>query len=80
MFCDNSSVIKLSKNPVLYGRSKYIDVRFYFLCNLTMDGVVELKYCGTSEQLTDIMIKPLKLKSFVKLQEVLGMKFLVEVN
>jgi hypothetical protein len=45
-----------------------------------MDGVVELKYCGTSEQLTDIMIKPLKLKSFVKLQEVLGMKFLVEVN
>jgi len=28
VFCDNSSTIKLSKNPVLHGRSKHIDVRF----------------------------------------------------
>jgi hypothetical protein len=60
--------------------SKHIDVRFHFLCNLTRDGVVELKYYGTSEQLADIMTKPLKLESFVKLLELLGMKFLVEVN
>lgn len=26
MFCDNCSTIKLSKNPVLHGRSKHIDV------------------------------------------------------
>jgi len=80
VFCDNPSTIKLSKNLILHGRSKYIDVRFHFLCTLTMDGVVELKYCGTSEQLADIMTKSLKLKNFVKLQELLGMKFLVEVN
>ncbi|CAL9016687.1 unnamed protein product [Prunus brigantina] len=80
VFCDNSSAIKLSKNPVLHGRSKHIDVRFHFLRNLTRDGVVELKYCGTSEQLADIMTKPLKLESFVKLRELLGMKFLAEVN
>ena len=29
--CDNSSAIKLSKNPVMHGRSKHIDVRFHFL-------------------------------------------------
>ena len=80
VFCDNLYAIKLSKNPVLHGRSKHIDVRFHFLCNLTMDEVVELKYYGTSEQLADIMTKPLKLESFVKLLELLGMKFLVEVN
>ena len=28
---DNSSAIKLSKNPVMHGRSKHIDVRFHFL-------------------------------------------------
>ncbi|KAL5810453.1 hypothetical protein ACOSQ3_027162 [Xanthoceras sorbifolium] len=28
IFCDNSSAIKLSKNPVLHGRSKHIDVKF----------------------------------------------------
>jgi hypothetical protein len=42
--------------------------------------VVELKYYGTSEQLADIMTKTLKMKSFVKLREPLGMKFLAEVN
>jgi hypothetical protein len=33
-----------------------------------------------SEQLADIMTKPLKLESFVKLRELLVMKFLTEVN
>jgi len=80
VFCDNLSAIKLSKNPVLHGRSKHIGMRFHFLCNLTRDGVVELKYCDTSEQFADIMTKPLKLESFVKLLELLGMKFLAEVN
>jgi hypothetical protein len=60
--------------------NKHIDVRFHFLRNLTRDGVVELKYYGTSEQLADIMTKTLKMKSFVKLREPLGMKFLAEVN
>ncbi|PNX80439.1 copia-type polyprotein [Trifolium pratense] len=29
--CDNSSSIKLSKNPVMHGRCKHIDVRYHFL-------------------------------------------------
>ena len=47
IFCDNSSTIKLSKNPLLHGRSKHIDVRFHFLCDLTREGAIELVYCGT---------------------------------
>ena len=30
IYCDNSSSIKLSKNSVMHGRSKHIDVRFQF--------------------------------------------------
>ncbi|GKV45376.1 hypothetical protein SLEP1_g52467 [Rubroshorea leprosula] len=30
IYCDNSSAIKLSKNPVLHGRSKHIHVRIQF--------------------------------------------------
>ena len=29
--CDNTLTIKLSKNLVLYGRSKHIRVRFHFI-------------------------------------------------
>jgi hypothetical protein len=73
IYCDNSSSIKLSKNPVMHGRCKHIDVRFHFLRNLTKDGIVELVHCKTDEQLADLFTKPLKLESFCKLREGLGM-------
>jgi hypothetical protein len=73
IYCDNSSAIKLSRNPVLHGRSKHIDVRFHFLRELTRDGVVELVHCNTQEQVSDIMTKPLKLEVFLKLRDKLGM-------
>ncbi|XP_062014728.1 secreted RxLR effector protein 161-like [Rosa rugosa] len=73
IYCDNSSAIKLSKNPVMHGRSKHIDVRFHFLSDLTKEGIVELVHCNTQEQVSDIMTKPLKLVSFLKLRDKLGM-------
>jgi hypothetical protein len=72
IFCDNSSTIKLSKNPVLHGRSKHIDMQFHFFCDLTREGAVELVYCGTQEQLADIMTKPLPLAAFQKFRNQLG--------
>jgi len=74
VFCDNSSSIKLSKNPVLHGRTKHINVRFHFIRDLIKKGEVELVYCGTKEQITDIMTKPLKLEDFVKLRMLLGVQ------
>ncbi|KAG7578869.1 Reverse transcriptase RNA-dependent DNA polymerase [Arabidopsis thaliana x Arabidopsis arenosa] len=72
IMCDNSSAIKLSKNPVLHGRSKYFDVRFHFLRDLTKDGVVNLVHCGTNEHVADILTKPLRLEVFIRLREKLG--------
>ena len=43
--CDNNSTIKLSKNPVLHGRSKHIDIKYYFLRDICKDGAIELNYC-----------------------------------
>jgi hypothetical protein len=72
IMCDNSSTIKLSKNPVMHGRNKHIDVRFHFLRNLTKKGTVELIHCGSQDQIAGIMTKPLKLKMFQKLRKLLG--------
>ncbi|MCI28172.1 hypothetical protein A2U01_0049372, partial [Trifolium medium] len=73
IYCDNSSSIKLSKNPVMHGRSKHIDVRYHFLRDLNNDGVIDLKHCRTDEQLADIMTKALKFDTFCKLREGLGL-------
>ncbi|KAL9429389.1 hypothetical protein AB3S75_031241 [Citrus x aurantiifolia] len=80
IYCDNSSTIQLSKNPVLHGRSKHIDVRFHFLRDLTRDGVVELVYCGTKDQLADVMTKPLTVDVFQKFRSQLGVCQVPEIN
>ena len=72
VFCDNISAIKLSKNPVMHGHSKHIDVRFHFLRDLVKDGILELIHCSTQQQVADILTKPLKLDTFLKMRNLLG--------
>ena len=55
VYYDNRSTIKLTKNPVWDSRSKYIDVCFHFLCDLSKDGTVMLQHCHTKVQVPDIM-------------------------
>jgi hypothetical protein len=80
IYCDNNSTIKLSKNPVMHGRSKHIDVRFHFLRELTQDEVVTLLHCRSQEQLADIMTKPLPRVVFEKLRTLMGVCEDPEVN
>ena len=82
MLCDNNSTIKLSKNPIMHGRSKHIDVRFHFLTDLTRDGIIELKHCVTQEQVVDIIstTKLIKLDAFIKLRESIGMCLILLCN
>ncbi|GJV61240.1 hypothetical protein Tco_1467340 [Tanacetum coccineum] len=74
--CDNMSTIRLLRNPVMYNRSKHI-VRYYFLRDSVIEGVIDLKCCNTQAQIADLMTKPLKLDQFEKLRSKLGMS---EIN
>lgn len=78
MFCNNYSTIKLSKNSVLHAKSKHIYVWFHFLRVLVKDGIIEIKFGGRSEQITDILTKPLKLETFEKLCGLLGIRSKIE--
>ena len=71
-FCDNNLATKLFKNPVLHRRSKHIDVKYYFLGDLSNDGTIKLVYRQSEDQVADIQTKPLKLATFVKLHGLLG--------
>lgn len=72
ILCDNTSTIKLSKNPVFHGRCKHIWVRFHFLRDLVNKGVISLEHCGTAEQVADVFTKALKLETFEGLRNKLG--------
>ena len=80
LHCENASIIKLSKNDVMHGRSKHIDIRYHFIRDLFNEGVIELIHCVTEEQMADIFTKALKLEVFERLRNQLGICKVEEVN
>ncbi|XP_042757982.1 secreted RxLR effector protein 161-like [Lactuca sativa] len=74
VMCDNCSTIKLSKNPIMHRRTKYIDVRFHYIRELVNKDIIRLNFCGTKEQLADMMTKPLSLAAFEFIREEIGVK------
>ncbi|GJW21837.1 retrovirus-related pol polyprotein from transposon TNT 1-94 [Tanacetum coccineum] len=68
IFCDNTSAIAISNNPVLHSRTKHIDIKYHIL-----KGDIELHFILPQYQLTDIFTKPLDEPTFKRLIVELGM-------
>lgn len=73
VFCDNTSAINISKNPVQHSRTKHIDIRHHFIRDLVEDGVVALEFIPTQDQKADIFTKPLDSLRFEYLRKSLGL-------
>ena len=72
IYCDNISLIALSKNLIFHGRSKHIEIRYHFIRELVENGDIKMEFCKSEQQLVDIFTKPLGIESFVHLREYLG--------
>lgn len=72
LFMDNQSAIRLVKNPEFHKRTKHIDVRYHFIREKFEDGLFELNYVATDEQLADIFTKALTKDRFGKLRGMLN--------
>ena len=59
IFCDNTSAISISKNPIMHSKTKHIHIKFHFLREQVMSKVIKLEYIGTKDQIADIFTKPL---------------------
>ncbi|GJU72137.1 retrovirus-related pol polyprotein from transposon TNT 1-94 [Tanacetum coccineum] len=73
IFCDNTSAIVISNNPVLHSRTKHIDIRYHFIRDHILKGDIELHFIPTEYQLADIFTKPLDEPTFTRLKAELGM-------
>ncbi|GKD93827.1 retrovirus-related pol polyprotein from transposon TNT 1-94 [Tanacetum coccineum] len=73
IFCDNTSAIAISNNPVLHSRTKHIDIRYHFIKDHILKGDIELYYVPTEMQLADIFTKCLVEPSFTRLVAELDM-------
>ncbi|KAI5328650.1 hypothetical protein L3X38_028047 [Prunus dulcis] len=64
VFCDNTSAIAMSKNPVFHQRSKHIRRKFHFIRDAIQNGEIDLVYCKGEEQIADIFTKALPKDRF----------------
>nr|GEW75275.1 retrovirus-related Pol polyprotein from transposon TNT 1-94 [Tanacetum cinerariifolium] len=67
IFCDNTSVISISNNPVLHSRTKHIDIRYHLITDHILKDDIKLYFVPTDSQLADIFTKPLAEPSFTRL-------------
>ena len=74
LFYDNMSAISMAKNPVFHQRTRHINRKYHFIREALQEGVINVKFCRSEEQLTDIFTKALPKDRFKKLRLDLGVK------
>jgi len=72
IYCDNTSAISMSKNPVMHSKTKHIPIKFHFHKDQVMNKVIKLEYIGTKDKIADIFTKPLPKMQFESLRDQLG--------
>ena len=72
VYCDNSSTIDISKNPVQHSKTKHIKIRYHFIRDLVERKIVCLEYIPNECQNADTFTKPLDRSKFETLRQVIG--------
>ena len=80
IFCDNKSVINISKNPMMHSKTKHIAIKYHFVRELVQDKEIKLEYVRTKEQIADIFTKRLPKDAFLYLRGKLGVTPLFKVH
>ena len=54
IYCDNTSTINMSKNPILHSKTKHIAIKYHVLKDKALEKEIILEYISTKEQIVDI--------------------------
>lgn len=57
--CDNTSVISLTKNPIMHSRKTHIEIIHHFIMDHTHIVDCDIEFMDTDSQLVGIFTKPL---------------------
>ena len=49
IYCDNTSVINISKNPVMHAKTKHISIKYHYLREQVQEKEVILEYVQSKE-------------------------------
>src|ERR1700733_4006563 len=72
---DNQGSIFIGSNPVQKRRTKHIDIRYHYICELIEDKKVSVFFIPGTENPADMLTKNLAAEKFLKFWEHLGIIF-----
>jgi len=72
LYVNNQSCINIAKNPIFHTITKHIEVYDHFICEKVILGQVEIMYVVTSDQLANILTKPLGKTKFQNFRDRIG--------
>jgi len=75
IFCDNTTAICLSKNPILHSRAKHIEIKHHFIRDYVQKGILDIQFIDNEYQWADIFTKPLTVERFDFIKKDLNMHF-----
>jgi hypothetical protein len=64
LWCDNVSAIYLASNLVFHARTKHVEIDYHFLWDQLHLRLIQLHFLKSTDQLADIMTKPLGTQLF----------------
>ncbi|GJX67315.1 retrovirus-related pol polyprotein from transposon TNT 1-94 [Tanacetum coccineum] len=76
IYCDSTSTIAISDNPIQHSRTKHIAVRYHFIKEHVEKGTIKLYFIKTDYQLADLFTKALPADRFNYLVCRIGMRSL----
>jgi hypothetical protein len=71
---DNQSTIASVNNPASQGRLKHLDVSLHVIKDYVAKSAIKLEYVSSSNNVSDLLTKPLALDLFVRLRDLIPMR------
>jgi len=73
LMIDNTSAIKLAKNPKFHDRTKHINTKYHLIRHHVEAKTIHLRHCSTNEQIADIFTKALGREKLERFRTMLGL-------
>jgi hypothetical protein len=64
IYCNNTSDICLSKNPIPHSRAKHIEIKHHIIRDYVQKEILDIQFIDTGHQWADIFTKPLTEERF----------------
>lgn len=73
IYCDNVGATNLCANPVFHSRMKHVALDYHFIREQVQNGLLRVSHVSASDQLADILTKPLSRQQFTKVTNKIGL-------